>query len=141
MPRNRGAESQRHESRRARGEHAESTAAADHVDRRARAHSVAEPTTDSFQIFLNQASRYTRLTREPDDEEGASRAKLPLDEVRAVRDLTRVTTSLDAPVGEGDTTLGELRSESSPSVEAEVTEREQDRAIGTALATLPEDER
>ena len=53
-----------------------------------------------------------KLNREPTDEEVAKKAKLPLDEVMAVRDLTRVTTSLDTPVGEGDTTLGELHAES-----------------------------
>ena len=52
-----------------------------------------------------------KLNREPTDEEVAKKAKLPLDEVMAVRDLTRVTTSLDTPVGEGDTTLGELHAE------------------------------
>src|SRR5204863_8019747 len=82
------------------------------------------------------------LNREPTEEEIAKRAKLPLDEVKAVRDLTRVTTSLDAPVGEdGDTTLGEFRAEASESVEQEVDEREQDHAVKAALATLPEDER
>src|ERR687887_2819174 len=82
------------------------------------------------------------LNREPTEEEIAARAKLPLDEVKAVRDLTRVTTSLDAPVGDdGDTTLGEFRAESTDSVEDEVDEREQEQAVNAALATLPEDER
>src|SRR6266480_7119765 len=63
--------------------------------------------------------------RDPTDEEVAEKAELPLAEVKAVRDLTRVTTSLDAPVGEdGDTTLGEFRAEASESVEEEVDERE-----------------
>ena len=82
-----------------------------------------------------------RLNREPSDEEIAKQAKLPLDEVKAIRDLTRVTTSLDAPVGDGDTSLGELRTESVASVEDEIVERHQEDAVGAALATLPEDER
>ena len=82
-----------------------------------------------------------QLNREPTDEEIAARAKLPLDEVSAVRDLTRVTTSLDAPVGEGETSLGELRAETTVAVEDEVAEREQEEAVNAALATLPEDER
>ena len=50
--------------------------------------------------------------------------------------------SLDAPVGdEGDTTLGELHAESTADLEDEVLEREQEQAVGTALAKLPEDER
>jgi RNA polymerase sigma factor (sigma-70 family) len=82
-----------------------------------------------------------RLNREPSDEEVAAKAKLPLDEVTAIRDLTRVTTSLDAPVGEGETTLGELRTESSASLEEEILERHQESAVGSALATLPDEER
>ncbi len=60
------------------------------------------------------------LNREPTDKEVAKRAKLPLDEVMAVRDLTRITTSLDTPVGDGDTTLGELHAESTADLEDEV---------------------
>ncbi|MGH2964035.1 MAG: sigma-70 family RNA polymerase sigma factor [Solirubrobacterales bacterium] len=82
-----------------------------------------------------------QLNRDPTDDEVAERAKLPLDEVKAIRDLTRVTTSLDAPVGEGDTSLGELRTDSVAGVEDEVLERQQESAVGAALATLPEDER
>jgi len=81
------------------------------------------------------------LNRDPTDEEVAKKAKLPLDEVMAVRDLTRVTTSLDTPVGDGDTTLGELHAESASDLEDEVLEREQEQAVETALARLPDEER
>lgn len=81
------------------------------------------------------------LNRDPTDEEVAHKAKLPLDEVMAVRDLTRVTTSLDTPVGDGDTTLGELHAESASDLEDEVLEREQEQAVEVALARLPDDER
>jgi RNA polymerase primary sigma factor len=260
MPRSRGAETQRNDNHRRRGEHALFSPLVDHPERRGADHAAATETTDSFQLFLNQASRYPLLTREeevelaqriekgdlaakerlinsnlrlvikfarryqghglsmqdlvqeamlgliraaekfdyrrgykfstyavlwikqaiqrgldntgrpvripahiaqrertvnrveaelsaslnrePTEEEIAERAKLPLDEVKAVRDLTRVTTSLDAPVGDdGDTTLGEFRAEASESVEQEVDEREQESAVNAALATLPEDER
>jgi RNA polymerase primary sigma factor len=257
MPRSRGAETQRNDTQRRRGEHGLFSPLVDHPERRGADHAAATETTDSFQLFLNQASRYPLLTREeevelaqrgdlaakerlinsnlrlvikfarryqghgltmqdlvqeamlgliraaekfdyrrgykfstyavlwikqaiqrgldntgrpvripahiaqrertvnrveaelsaslnrePTEEEIAERAKLPLDEVKAVRDLTRVTTSLDAPVGDdGDTTLGEFRAEASESVEAEVDEREQENAVIAALATLPEDER
>jgi RNA polymerase primary sigma factor len=84
----------------------------------------------------------TELNREPTDEEVAKKAKLPLDEVMAVRDLTRVTVSLDTPVGDdGDTTLGELRAESTADLEEEVLEREQEAAVGAALSKLSDDER
>ena len=83
----------------------------------------------------------TQLDREPTDEEVAKKAELPLDEVMAMRDLTRVTTSLDTPVGEGDTTFGELHAESSEDLEDEVVEREQEEAVNSALLRLPEKER
>jgi RNA polymerase primary sigma factor len=82
-----------------------------------------------------------RLDRVPTDEEVAAEAKFPLDEVMATRDLTRVTASLDTPVGDGDTTLGELRAESTADLEDEVLEREQADAVDAALARLPEKER
>ena len=79
------------------------------------------------------------LDREPTDEEVAERAKLPLDEVMATRDLTRVTSSLDQPIGDdGDTTLGELRAEATADLEDEVLEREQENAVEEALSKLPE---
>src|SRR6476659_9883421 len=224
MPRSRGAETQRNDNHRRRGEHTLFSPLVDQPERRGADHAAAKETTDSFQLFLNQASRYPLLTREeevelaqriekgdlaakerlinsnlrlvikfarryqghgltmqdlvqeamlgliraaekfdwrrgykfstyavlwikqaiqrgldntgrpvripahvaqrertvnridaelsvqlnrdPTDDEVAERAKLPLDEVKAIRDLTRVTTSLDAPVGEGDTSLG-----------------------------------
>jgi RNA polymerase primary sigma factor len=260
MPRSRGAAGQRNDNHRRRGDHAIETAAVEHGERRGNEHGAAVETTDSFQLFANQASRYPLLTREeevelaqliergdlaakerlinsnlrlvikfarryqghglslqdlvqeamlgliraaekfdwrrgykfstyavlwikqaiqrgldntgrpvripahvaqrertvtrteselrarldrdPTEEEIAAEAKLPLDEVKAVRDLTRVTTSLDAPVGEdGETSLGELHSESVPGVEEEIVERHQEEAVGAALDALPEDER
>src|SRR5436189_1303123 len=76
----------------------------------------------------------TKLNREPSEEEIAARAKLPLDEVKAIQDLTRVTTSLDAPIGDGETPLGELRGESVASPEDEIVERHQEEAVSEALA-------
>ncbi len=257
MPRNRGADSQREEVRRHRGEHFENPAAA-RVARRSE-HLKPEQTTDSFQIFYNQASHHPLLTREeeielaqaiergdldakdrlinsnlrlvvkfarryqghglsledlvqegmlgliratekfdwrrgykfstyavlwikqsmqrgidnsgrevripahvaqhertvnrvdaelraklnrdPTDEEVAKSTKLPLDRVAATRDLTRVTASLDAPVGDGDTSLGELHGQSTANVEEELAEVEQEQVIGEALERLSEQER
>jgi RNA polymerase primary sigma factor len=81
------------------------------------------------------------LNRDPTDEEVARKAKLPLDEVMAVRDLTRVTTSLDTPIGEGDTTLGELHAETTEDLEDEIMVREQEAAVDASLRKLPDDER
>lgn len=82
-----------------------------------------------------------RLDRDPTDEEVAAAAKVSVDEVMAIRDLTRVTASLDSPVGDGDATLGDLRAESTVELEEEVLQREQEDAIDAALARLPEEER
>ena len=87
-----------------------------------------------------EAELRARSDRDPTDEEVAAKAELPLEEVKAVRDLTRVTTSLDAPVGDGDTSLGELRAESETDLEQEVIEREQESAVDAALANLSDDE-
>jgi RNA polymerase primary sigma factor len=81
------------------------------------------------------------LNRDPTDEEVAEKAKLPLDEVMAVRDLTRVTTSLDTPIGDGDTTLGELHAETTDDLEDEILVREQEAAVDASLSKLPDDER
>jgi RNA polymerase primary sigma factor len=83
----------------------------------------------------------TKLDREPTDEEVAKAAELPLDEVMATRDLTRVTTSLDTPVGDGDTTFGELHSDVTDPLEDEVLERQQEEDVESALERLPEQER
>jgi RNA polymerase primary sigma factor len=81
------------------------------------------------------------LNRDPTDEEVAEKSKLPLDEVMAVRDLTRVTTSLDTPIGDGDTTLGELHAETTDDLEDEIMVREQEAAVDASLRKLPDDER
>jgi RNA polymerase primary sigma factor len=259
MPRTRGAASKRSDARRTRGEHENRTTKGRAPERRAREHGAAEPTTDSLQLFINQAMRYPLLTgaeelelakriergdlaakerlinsnvrlvvkfarrylghgmdlgdlvqegmlgliraaekfdwrrgykfstyavlwikqsmqrgldntgrpvripahvaqrertvsrvtaelaagldRDPTDEEVADKADVPLDEVRAIRDLTRVTASLDSPVGDGDTTLGELYGGSTVELEEEVLEREQEQAVDAAIARLPEKER
>jgi RNA polymerase primary sigma factor len=80
------------------------------------------------------------LNRDPTDDEVARKAELPLEEVMAIRDLTRVTTSLDTPVGDGDTTFGELHAESTAELTDEVLERAQETTVEDALAQLPEDE-
>src|SRR6266511_2408241 len=259
MPRTRGAAGKRSDAHRQRGEHDNQTAKTATGERRALAHATAESTTDSLQLFINQAMRYplltaaeeielakriergdlaakerlinsnlrlvikfarrymghgldlgdlvqeamlgliraaekfdwrrgykfstyavlwikqsiqrgldntgrpvripahvaqrertvnrvtselsARLDRIPSDEQVAKVTKLPLDEVTAIRDLTRVTASLDSPVGQGDTTPGELHAESTDDLEDEVLEREQEEAVDAALARLPEQER
>jgi len=88
-----------------------------------------------------EAELRAKLDRDPTTEELATAAKLPLAEVEAVRDLTRVTTSLDAPVGDGDTSLGDLHAENTEQFDDEVEERERERVVAEALSELPENER
>jgi RNA polymerase primary sigma factor len=82
-----------------------------------------------------------KLDREPTEEELAESSKFSLEQVAALRDLARVTTSLDTPVGEGDTTLGDLHAGESPPVHADVIDRDRENAVESALGTLPERER
>jgi RNA polymerase sigma factor (sigma-70 family) len=88
-----------------------------------------------------EAELTNELDREPTDEEIAAKSQIDLDEIKAVRDLTKVTASLDTPVGEGDTTFGELQADDRPHFEEEVVERDRERAVSDALATLPQAER
>src|SRR5207237_8821590 len=50
-----------------------------------------------------------KLERQPTDEEIAKRAKLPIKQVREVREAARAVTSLDRPIGdENDASLGDV---------------------------------
>jgi len=84
----------------------------------------------------------TKLERPPTDDEIAKRTKLSLKHVQEVRSAARAVTSLDKPVGsEGDTRFGDLIAgeESEPSEEVHVSLAE--RAVRSAVETLPERER
>jgi len=89
-----------------------------------------------------RAALAAKLGREPTDEETAAAADLEVREVRATRDIARVVTSLDRPVGEEEeTTLGALLASdaSAPHEEVEIAAR--DDALRRALDRLPEVER
>lgn len=84
----------------------------------------------------------TKLGHEPSNEEIASAAELPLEEVIEIRKAERAIASLDKPVGEdGDTSLGDLLAVQSPSVHDEVSDAFRSEALQTAIAELPEPER
>jgi RNA polymerase primary sigma factor len=83
-----------------------------------------------------------RLGREPSDEEIASEAELPLDQVEEVRDAARTVTSLDRPVGEdGDTPLGDLLEGGTPPVDQEVEVSLSEQLLRRTIEELPELER
>jgi RNA polymerase primary sigma factor len=83
-----------------------------------------------------------KLGREPTDEEIAAEAKLDVDEVAELRELTRGLTSLDQPVGDdGETAFGDLLASDRPQPAEEVEETERQELISGAVAELPEAER
>jgi RNA polymerase primary sigma factor len=88
-----------------------------------------------------EAELTAKLDREPTDEELAENSKFSAEQVTALHDLARVTTSLDTPVGDGDTTLGELHSGETPPVHEDVIETQRESAVEDALSELPERER
>ena len=84
----------------------------------------------------------TKLGREPTDEEIAAEAKLDVEEVAELRELTRGLTSLDQPVGEdGETAFGDLLASERPEPTEEVESAERQELISGAVQQLPEAER
>src|SRR2546429_2641471 len=79
-----------------------------------------------------------RLERDPTDEEAAKTAKLPLKQVREVRQAARAVASLDKPLGaEGDTSFGELIAGEHAEPVEEVHLSLAERAVRSAVDTLP----
>jgi RNA polymerase primary sigma factor len=85
----------------------------------------------------------TKLGRDPTSEEIAEVAELEPAQVDEVRDLSRVVTSLDRPVGvEESSSLGELvPDEDRPGPDEEVLVSLRDRTLRDAVDELPDDER
>src|SRR5438105_418316 len=78
------------------------------------------------------------LERTPSDAEIAKRSKLPLKQVREVREAARAVTSLDRPVGEeGDAALGDLMGGEAAQVEEEVQVSLAEEALRRAVEELP----
>jgi RNA polymerase primary sigma factor len=83
-----------------------------------------------------------KLGREPNDDEIAREAELPLDQVEEVREAARTVTSLDRPVGEeGDTALGDLLEGGAPPVDQEVEVSLSEQLLRRTIEELPETER
>jgi len=83
----------------------------------------------------------TQLERTPTEEELAQKAKLPLKQVREVRNAARAVASLDRPVGEDDSaSFGDLfaSEELTPDQQVEVDLTE--KALHAAISALPERE-
>jgi RNA polymerase primary sigma factor len=84
----------------------------------------------------------TKLGRDPTTEEVAKGAELEPAQVEEIRDLTRVVTSLDRPVGEEDVaSLGEFIEDERTGPSEEVALSLRDQALRSAVKDLPDDER
>src|SRR5215217_7216867 len=92
---------------------------------------------------ISRAERalWTKLEREPTEEEVAKEAKLPLKQVREVRAAGRAVASLDRPLAEDNgTSFGDLvaREEAEPSEDVEISLGE--KALRRAVRELPDRE-
>ena len=83
-----------------------------------------------------------KMGRAPSDEEIAKAAKLPLAQVREVREAARAVASTDAPIGtDGDTSFGDLFAAGGPTTEDEVDSTIRSDAVRRAVAKLPDRQR
>jgi RNA polymerase primary sigma factor len=83
-----------------------------------------------------------KLGRLPTEEEVAKASKLPLKQVREVRQAARAVTSLDKPIGsEGDSTFGDLFKDEHGEFEEEVHVSLEQETLHRALGKLPGRER
>jgi len=82
-----------------------------------------------------------RFGREATDEEVATETELPLRQVQEVEEAARTVTSLDRPIGEGETSFGDLlpSDQLAPEEEVEVSLRQE--TLRQAVEQLPERER
>ncbi len=93
---------------------------------------------------INRAERllWTQLGREPTLEEIADEASLTVQQVLEVRAAARASTSLDAPVGDGeDAVFGDFVAGEEPLPEETVELHLRSEALRSALASLPPRER
>jgi RNA polymerase primary sigma factor len=93
---------------------------------------------------INRADRllWTQLGREPSLEEIADEASLTVQQVLEVRAAARASTSLDAPVGDGeDAVFGDFVAGEEPLPEEAVEVHLRSEALRRALAALPQRER
>jgi len=83
-----------------------------------------------------------QLGRQPTEEEIAKHAKLPLKQVREVRQAARAITSLDKPLGtDSEGRLGDLFASEGSEPEEELTVSLEEDVLHRAVAQLPERER
>jgi RNA polymerase primary sigma factor len=93
-------------------------------------------------VMRTERELAARFGRDPTTEEIAKEADLEPAQVEEIRELTRVVTSLDRPVGEEDgSSLGALVPDESTGPSEEVALSLRDATLRRAVDELPEDER
>jgi RNA polymerase primary sigma factor len=93
-------------------------------------------------VRKTEAELSVKMGREPTDEEIAEVAKLTVDQVMEIRELSRSLASLDEAVTEdGEGSLGDLLPSDRPDPVEEVAEQMQERQVAEIVAGLPEGER
>ena len=82
-----------------------------------------------------------KLGRQPTEEEIAQQAKLPLKQLREVREAARAITSLDRPIGsESDAAFGDLFASEQAEPEEELTVSLEQDVLRRAVSQLPDRE-
>ena len=81
-----------------------------------------------------------KLGRPPTEDEVVKATKLPLKQVREVREAARAVTSLDKPVGEGEAALGDLFAANEAPPEELLHVSLEQAVLRRALETLPDRE-
>jgi len=79
-----------------------------------------------------------KLGRSPTEDEIADAAKLPLKQIREVREAARAVTSLDKPVGEGEMPFGELFAGTEDPPEARIHVSLEQDVLRRAVESLPD---
>jgi RNA polymerase primary sigma factor len=94
-------------------------------------------------VMRTERELAAKLGRDPTTEEVAKEAELTPEQVAEVRELSRVVTSLDRPVGEADSaaSLGELIPDESEGPAEELALSLRDDTLRRAVADLPDRER
>ena len=93
-------------------------------------------------VLRTERELATKLGRDPTTEEIAKEAELEPAQVDEIRELTRVVTSLDRPVGEEDSgPLGEFVPDERAGPSEEVAVSLRDQTLREAIEGLPDDER
>jgi RNA polymerase primary sigma factor len=93
-------------------------------------------------IARTERELLAKLGRQPSDEEIAKTSKLPLTQVREVRNAATAVASTDAPIGaDGDSSFGDLFAAAGPTTEDEVDKTMTSDAVRRAVAKLPERQR